>query len=109
MSITERLKGTQEMKTLQTELKTMQTNKQERQTQLEPLQEQATQMIVQLEEEKMSMAHAQSEGNITTGRDNNMQTVEALTDKAAQMREKGKELAEKFHSLEKVVQGACTT
>jgi hypothetical protein len=59
MSITERLKGTQEMKTLQTELKTMQTQKQERQVELEPLQEQATQMIVQLEEEKTSRAHAQ--------------------------------------------------
>jgi uncharacterized membrane-anchored protein YhcB (DUF1043 family) len=72
MSITERLKGTQEMKTLQTELKTMQTNKQERQAQLEPLQEQATQMIVQLEEEKTSMAQAHSEGaTLLQGRDNN--------------------------------------
>jgi hypothetical protein len=35
--------------------------------------------------------------------------VEALTDKVAQVKEKGKELAEKFHSLEKVVQGAHTT
>jgi len=35
----EHLKGTQEIKTLQTELKTTQTNKQERQSQLEPLQE----------------------------------------------------------------------
>ena len=39
MSITERLKGTQEMKTLQTELNTVQINKKERQTQLDPLQE----------------------------------------------------------------------
>jgi hypothetical protein len=60
MSITERLKGTQEMKTLQTELKTMQTQKQERQAELEPLQEKATQMIVQLEEEKTSRAQAQT-------------------------------------------------
>jgi len=29
--------------------------------------------------------------------------VEVLTDKAAQVKEKGKELAEKFHSLEKAV------
>jgi hypothetical protein len=35
------LKGTQEMKTLQTELKTIHTKKQERQAELEPLQEQA--------------------------------------------------------------------
>jgi hypothetical protein len=56
MSIMERLKGTQGMKTLQTELKTMQTKKQERQAELEPIQEQATQMFMQLEEEKTSMA-----------------------------------------------------
>jgi DNA repair exonuclease SbcCD ATPase subunit len=62
MSITERLKGTQEMKTLQTELKTAQNNKQARQAQLEPLQEKATQIIVELEEEKTRMAqdHAES-------------------------------------------------
>jgi hypothetical protein len=60
------------MKTLQTELKTMQTKKQERQVELEPLQEQATQMIVQLEEEKKSMAQAQHRGhNINAGGDNN--------------------------------------
>jgi hypothetical protein len=71
MSITECLKGTQDMKKLQTELKTTQTKKQERQDELEPLQEQATQMIVQLEEEKKSMAHAQTEGhNIDAGGDN---------------------------------------
>jgi hypothetical protein len=45
MSITEWLKGAQEMKTLQAELKSMQTTKQERQAELEPLQEKATQMI----------------------------------------------------------------
>jgi hypothetical protein len=38
-----------------------------------------------------------------------MQTVEVLTNKAMQMREKGKELAEKFLSLDREVQGACTT
>jgi hypothetical protein len=109
MSITKRLKGTQKMKTLQTNLKTMQTNKQERQTQLEPLQEQATQMISQLEEEKMSMAQAQSEGTTLLQEEIITQTFEALTNKAAQMRVKGKELEEKFHSLEKVVHGASTT
>jgi hypothetical protein len=34
---------------------------------------------------------------------------EALTDKATHVKEKGKELEEKFHSLEKVVQGVHTT
>jgi hypothetical protein len=41
MSIIERLKGAQEMKTLQTGLKTVQNNKQARQAQLEPLKEKA--------------------------------------------------------------------
>jgi hypothetical protein len=56
MSITERVKGAQEMKTLQEELKTAQNNKQARLAQLEPLQEKATQIIVKLEKEKMRMA-----------------------------------------------------
>ena len=42
MSVMERLKGTQEMKTLRTDLKTTQINKEERKTQLESLQEQET-------------------------------------------------------------------
>jgi hypothetical protein len=62
MSIAKRLKGTQEMKTLEIELKTTQKNKKERQAQLEPLQEQASRMIAQLEEEKTCMAYVQSEG-----------------------------------------------
>jgi hypothetical protein len=35
--------------------------------------------------------------------------VEAVIDKVVQVKEKGKELAEKFYNLEKVVQGPCTT
>jgi hypothetical protein len=46
MSITKRLKGTQDMKKLQSELKIVQTKKQERQAELEPLQEQVAHMIV---------------------------------------------------------------
>jgi peptidoglycan hydrolase CwlO-like protein len=61
MSITERLKGTQEMKNLQMELKTAQTNKQARQAQLEPLQEKATQIIAELEVEKTRMEQAHTE------------------------------------------------
>jgi hypothetical protein len=38
-----------------------------------------------------------------------MQMVEALTEKVVQVKEKGEELAGKFHSLEKVVQGVHTT
>jgi hypothetical protein len=86
MRIMERLKGTQEMKTMQTELKRTQINKRERQTQLEPLQEQATHMIVQLEEEKMNMAQAYSEGTTLLQEEKKMQTVEALINKVEQMR-----------------------
>jgi len=62
MSITECMEGTQDMKKLQSKLKIVQTNKKERQAELEPLQEQAAQMIVVLEEENKSMAQAQTEG-----------------------------------------------
>jgi hypothetical protein len=79
MSITERLKGTQEMNTLQIDFKTTQTKKKERQVELEPLQEQVTQMIVQLEEEKKSMALAQREGATLMQEDITVQSVEALT------------------------------
>lgn len=61
MRITERLKGTQEIKTLQTELKTVQIDKQARQAQLEPLWEKVTQIIVELEEEKTRMEKEHSE------------------------------------------------
>jgi hypothetical protein len=50
MSITERLKDTQDMKKLQTDFKTVQTKKQERQAELEPIREQVMQMIAKLEE-----------------------------------------------------------
>jgi hypothetical protein len=109
MRITKSLKGTQEMKTLQTKLKTSQTNKQEREAQLEPLQEQVALMIVNLEEEKKSMAQAHSEGTTLLQEEITTQIVEALTDKVVQVKEKRKELVERFHSLEKVVQGARTT
>jgi hypothetical protein len=48
MSITERLKGNQDLKKLQAELKATQRQKHERQAEVEPLQEQAAQMITQL-------------------------------------------------------------
>jgi hypothetical protein len=66
------LKGTQEMKTLQTELKTMQTNKQERQTQLEPLQEQETQDDCAAGGREDEYGTGTVRGcNINTGGDNN--------------------------------------
>jgi hypothetical protein len=62
MSIIERVKGKQDMKTLQVELKTTQNKKQARKAQLEPLQEKVAQIIVKMEKEKKIMAwdHADS-------------------------------------------------
>ena len=71
---------------------------------MEPLQEQETHIIAQLEEENTSI-----EGETLLQEEITTHIVEVLIEKAAYMREKGKELAEMFHSLEKVVQGACTT
>jgi hypothetical protein len=91
MSITEHMKGTQDMKKLQSELKTAQTKKQARQAELEPLQEKATQMITQLEEEKKNMAQAQTEGATLIQEEITTQSVEALTGKvhAGQGKRKG--------------------
>jgi hypothetical protein len=100
MIIIKRLKGTQEMKNLQIELKTMETKKQERQVELEPLQEKEAQMIAQLEDEKKIVPQEQTEGATLMQEKVTVQSVEALTGKAMQIREKGKELEETFHSLD---------
>jgi hypothetical protein len=97
------------MKTLQTKLKTVQNNKQARQAQLEPLQEKAMQIIVELEEEKTRMAQDHAKSVESLKEHITVQRVEELTEKVVQARSKGEELEGKFHSLEKVVQGVCTT
>jgi hypothetical protein len=55
MAISLRLKGAQELKNLQEEVKIAHEEKQSQQAQLEPLQEQAEQMIITLEAEKVIM------------------------------------------------------
>jgi hypothetical protein len=76
---------------------------------LEPFQEQATKIIVELEEEKtmMTQVHAKStkslKEHITT------QMVEELIEKGVQAKAKWEELEGKFHDLEKVMKGANTT
>jgi hypothetical protein len=55
MSIIERVKSAQEMKTLQVELKTAHNNKKARLAQLEPLQEKESQIIAKLEKEETRM------------------------------------------------------
>jgi hypothetical protein len=81
MSITERLKGTQDMKKLQAELKVAETQKHEIQVQMEPLQDQAMHMITQLEEEKSNMVQAQIECVVMIQEDITMQALEVFTEK----------------------------
>jgi hypothetical protein len=56
-----------------------------------------------------SRAHAQTESAILMHEEITTHIVEALTRKVSHMREKRKELAEKFHSLDREVQGEHTT
>jgi hypothetical protein len=55
MSINECLKGTKDLKKLQAELIAKQMQNQERHAKIEPLQDQAAQLIMKLEEEKKNM------------------------------------------------------
>jgi predicted nucleic acid-binding Zn-ribbon protein len=109
MIIIECFKGTQEMNTLQIELKTMQINRQARNSQFEPLQEQETQIITELEEENTRMVQTHIESATLLQEYIAFQMVEAFIDKVVQVKEKGKELVEKFYSLKKAIHGSCTT
>jgi hypothetical protein len=61
-----------------------------------------------LEDEKKSMAHTQEENETLLQEEITTQSIEALTNKAAQIRERGKELKDTFHSLAEDFQGART-
>jgi hypothetical protein len=76
---------------------------------LEPLQEKETYIILELEEEKTRMAQEHTESATLFQEHITTQMVGALEDKAAQVKEKGKELEEKFHKLEKAIQREHTT
>ena len=86
MSITEWLKGAQEMRTMQTGLKTVQNNKQARKPQLEALQEKETQIIVEIEEQKKRMAQYHAERIESLEEHIIAQRVEEFTEKAMQAR-----------------------
>jgi hypothetical protein len=60
-------------------------------------------VISHLEEEKTSRAHAQAERTTLMQEEITTQTVEVPTNNVAQMKEKSKELTEKFHDLDKAV------
>lgn len=109
MRIIEKVKGMQEMKTLQKKMKTTHNNKQDMLAQLEPLQEQAMQIIVKLEKEKMRMSQYYVESTESLKEYITSQQVKDLTEKVVQGREKGEELKGKFNSLAQVVEGENTT
>jgi hypothetical protein len=73
---------------------------------MEPLQDQATQLIAQLEEEKKNMAKTHAECTTMVQEEITMQNLEALTEKAAQVQIRGRELADKFQSLAEIVKRA---
>jgi hypothetical protein len=109
MSITECLKGNQDLKKLQADLKAAQMKKQERQAEVEPLQEKASaddHTVGGGEEE-----HGASIEECATmiQEEITVQSVEALTGKSMQVKTRGRELAEKFQILETTVEGACTS
>jgi predicted nucleic acid-binding Zn-ribbon protein len=81
MSITERVKGAQDMKKLQAELITAQTQKKECQAQMEPLQERATEVIAQAEEAKTYMAQTQAECARMVSDEIAVQILDALKEK----------------------------
>jgi uncharacterized protein YlxW (UPF0749 family) len=58
--ISERLRAMKEMKNLQVEVSTIQEERQTRQAQLDPLQDQAEEMIIEMETKKYRMEHAHS-------------------------------------------------
>jgi hypothetical protein len=76
---------------------------------MEPLQDQTTQMIMQLEEEKGNMVKAQEECTTLIQEKIIVKEVEMLMEKFVQVQTRGRELAEKFHSIAEVVKGVCST
>jgi hypothetical protein len=86
MPITERIKGTQEMKKLQAELTTTQTQKQERQAQMEPLQERVAEVLAQAEEAKAHIAQTQEECMELISDEIAVQIVDTLKEKTCRHR-----------------------
>jgi DNA repair exonuclease SbcCD ATPase subunit len=106
MSITEHLKGAQDMKKLQAELIATQTQKKERQAQMEPLQERAAEVIAQAEEAKKNMAQTQAECTEMISDEIAVQVLDALREKTTQAQTQAKELTEKFQALAGAIEEA---
>jgi hypothetical protein len=61
-----------------------------------------------LEEEKKNMAQAQIEGTTLIQEEITTQSMESLTRKSTQVKERGRELVDKFHSLKTTIEGVHT-
>jgi predicted nucleic acid-binding Zn-ribbon protein len=96
MSITEHVKGAQDMKKLQAELTTAQTQKKECQAQMEPLQEWVAEFIAQEEEAKTHIAQTQAECTGLISDEIAVQIVDTIKEKTAQVQTQATELKEKF-------------
>jgi hypothetical protein len=103
--ITERIKGTQDMKRLQAELITAQTQKQERQAQMEPLQERVAEVLAQAEEAKAHIAQTQAECVELISDEIAVQIVDTLKEKTVQAQTQATELKEKFQAITKEIEG----
>jgi uncharacterized coiled-coil DUF342 family protein len=106
MSITERVKGVQDMKKLQAELTTAQTQKKECQAQMEPLQERVAEVIAQAEEAKTYMAQTQAECAGLISDEIAVQTVDTLKEKTVQAQTQATELREKFQAITREIDEA---
>jgi chromosome segregation ATPase len=104
--ITERVKGTQDMKRLQAELITAQTQKQERQAQMEPLQERVAEVLAQAEEAKTQIAQTQEECAGLISDEVAVQVVDTIKEKTAQAQTQAAELKEKFQTITKEIEEA---
>jgi predicted nucleic acid-binding Zn-ribbon protein len=106
MSITEHIKGAQDMKKLQAELTTAQTQKKEHQAQMEPLQERVAEVIAQEEEAKTYMAQTQAECTGLISDEIAVQTVDTLKEKTMQAQTQAVELKEKFQAITREIDKA---
>jgi DNA repair exonuclease SbcCD ATPase subunit len=106
MPVTERVKGTQEMKKLQAELTTTQTQKHERQTQMEPLQERVAEVLAQAEEAKTQIAQTQAECRELVSDEVTAQVVDTIKEKTVQAQTQATELKEKFQTITKEIEEA---
>jgi predicted nucleic acid-binding Zn-ribbon protein len=107
MSITERIKGAQDMKKLQAELTIAQTQKKEHQAQMEPFQEWVAEVLAQAEEAKTHIAQTQAECTELISDEIAVQIVDTLKEKTVQAQTQATELKEKFQAVTREIEDLC--